>query len=122
MATGGEIQRPPAGRSDGRLRGDSHGRRQAPEPEPRWLSLEARDGHIEVGEAEAFDASATRRHDARGALLSALNRSRQSWAAWARAADVDPKDRTARRARDELERDGQAVKHADGTWTQPPTP
>lgn len=29
MATGGEIRRPPAGRTDGRLRGDSHGRRHA---------------------------------------------------------------------------------------------
>ena len=28
MATGGENRRPPAGRTDGRLRGDSHGRRQ----------------------------------------------------------------------------------------------
>jgi hypothetical protein len=32
MATGGENRRPPAGRTDGRLRGDPHGRRQTMYP------------------------------------------------------------------------------------------
>jgi transposase-like protein len=40
MATHGEKRWPPAGRSDGRLRGDSHGRRHSDVTLRHWLKEE----------------------------------------------------------------------------------
>ena len=88
----------------------------APEPEPRWIELEAGDGRILLSEAEPFEPASGRREDAGAALLAALNGQPTTWANWAREADMDPKNGTARRARDELRDRGLVHQGQDGLW------
>jgi hypothetical protein len=70
-----------------------------------------------VDETAAFHPSAGARDDAAEDLLAALDGQPTSWADWARNAGLDPKNGTARRARDWLLERGRVRQHEDGTWT-----
>jgi KaiC/GvpD/RAD55 family RecA-like ATPase len=89
------------------------------EADDRWLRLERDDatGVVLIDETEAFHPSAPVRKGAEDDLLAALDGHPTIWAAWAREAGLDPKDRTARRARDSLVERGRVVQDADGNWT-----
>jgi hypothetical protein len=94
--------------------------RPAPEPPPRWIALESRDGMVLLGETEPFEASrsgrpSNERDETADVLLAALNGQFTAWADWARAAGLDPKNGTARRAREELA-DAGLVRQAQGLW------
>jgi len=69
-----------------------------------------------LGEAEPFDPRAAPREAAEEELLAALDGHPMSWAAWAREAGLDPKDRTARRALDSASR---AAAHPPRRGRQP---
>jgi KaiC/GvpD/RAD55 family RecA-like ATPase len=92
------------------------------EADDRWLRIEAdRDlGLLLVDEAEAFHPSAGARDDAANDLLGALNDQSASWGEWARSAGRDPRNGTARRARDRLKDDGRVRQDEHGNWTVAP--
>jgi KaiC/GvpD/RAD55 family RecA-like ATPase len=91
------------------------------EADDRWVRIEAdrSRGLVLIDEAEPYKPSTGRPHTARDeteeVLLATLNGSFTSWSDWARAAGLDPKNGTARRARDELANRG-AVSTAQGLW------
>lgn len=90
--------------------------RPAPEPEPRWITLEARDGLIMLAEAEPFDASKPR--DAlRGTVLGLLSGTPQSGRSIAAAAGRPPDDGTVKRVLADLAGEGEAEKRDDG-WVR----
>ncbi len=92
--------------------------RPAPEPPPRWITLEATGSGILLGETEAFSAGTAKREGVKDELLAALGDEPASWADWVRAAGLDPKDGTARRARDDLEKTGAATKDDADRWAR----
>jgi hypothetical protein len=53
MATHGEIRWPSVGTFDGRLRGDSHGRRQAGTGRPTWTPAKTARGPASVADRES---------------------------------------------------------------------
>jgi predicted ATP-dependent serine protease len=91
------------------------------EADDRWLRIEAdrERGLLVVDETEAFHPSAGARDNAAENLLGALNSQPTNWADWARAAGLDPKNGTARRARDWLLERGRVCQDASGNWTVP---
>jgi hypothetical protein len=90
--------------------------RPAPEPEPRWISLESRDGVILLGEAEPYEGETSRpRDDVRDEVLDALSGIGRSERSIAKAVDL-PRT-TVQRVLKDLERDGRAFRGADG-WTR----
>ena len=93
----------------------------------RWVRLEAdrSRGLLLIDEAEAFVPSQggrprDERDCAADELLAALSGKFTAWPDWARAAGLDPKHGTARRARDELA-DRRLVIGAQGLWRKPGT-
>jgi len=95
--------------------------RPAPEPPPRWISLESQDGMVLLGEAEPYEGERGQaRAEAKEELLATLNGKFTVWGDWARAAGLDPKNGTARRARDELA-DAGLVRQAQGLWIRADT-
>ena len=92
------------------------------EADDRWLRIEAdrERGLLLVDETEAFHPSAGARDDAAEELLAALDGQPTSWADWARNTGLDPKNGTARRARDWLLERGRVRQHEDGNWTVAP--
>lgn len=92
--------------------------RFAQEADDRWLAINAdrERGLLFVEEAEAFRPAAGAREDAADVLLAALDQP-LSWPFWARAAGMDPKDGTARRAREKLRGEGLVETNAQGHWT-----
>jgi RecA-family ATPase len=90
--------------------------RPAPEPEQRWIALESNGEDIMLGEAQPFQARVAARDDAADDLLAALNGSPTTWAAWARDAGLDPKNGTARRARESLLQAGRVTRDDDEQW------
>ena len=78
------------------------------EAEDRWVRIEAdrARGLLMIDEADPYKPSTGRPPTARDetgeVLLAAVDGSFAAWADWARAAGLDPKNGTARRARDEL--------------------
>jgi KaiC/GvpD/RAD55 family RecA-like ATPase len=89
------------------------------EAEDRWLRIEAdRElGVLLIGETDAFHPSAPARESAEEELLASLNGHPTSWAKWARDAGLDPKNGTARRARDRLVDRGRVRQDEHGNWT-----
>jgi hypothetical protein len=87
--------------------------RPAPEPEPRWISLESRDGMVLLGEVEPYEAD-RRRDELRDQILALLTRSAQPQAGIARAIGRKPSDGTVRRVLKDLEDDGLAHKRPEG--------
>lgn len=92
------------------------------EADDRWVRIEAdrSRGLLLIDEAEPYVPSQggrprDQRDDVSNGLLAALNGKPTTWATWARTADVDPKDRTARRARDQLAQQGM-VEQVAGGW------
>ena len=92
--------------------------RPAPEPEPRWITMEAGDGVILLGEAEPFEGEGARKRDElRDEVLSTLAGIAQSRARIARAVDRDAGDSTVRRVLQDLAKEGLAEKRPDG-WAR----
>jgi len=96
--------------------------RVAPEPDTRWIALEAREGRVFVGEADPFAGSehAPSQEEAiaqRFAQLAPGGTMR--WGELCAAAGVPPEHGTAKRARDRAVREGWLVKHAHGTYGAP---
>jgi putative DNA primase/helicase len=89
------------------------------EADDRWLRIEAdrEIGALLIDETDPFHPSAPARENAADQLLAALNGHPTTWADWARDAGLDPKDRTARRARDELRAHDRVKQDAGGHWT-----
>ena len=89
------------------------------EADDRWLRIEAdRDlGQLLVGETDPFHPTAGARDDAAEDLLGALNGQPMGWGVWARAAGLDPRHGTARRARDSLLERGRVKQDERGDWT-----
>jgi hypothetical protein len=93
--------------------------RPAPEPEPRWISLESRDGLILLGEAEPFEGEVGRKRDElREDVLVTLTAISQSRARIARAVGRNPGDTTVLRVLQDLETEGLALQRGDG-WVKP---
>lgn len=88
--------------------------RPAAEPPTRWLTIEANDGRIVLGETEGYTPEAPAREEAEANLLAALNGHSTQWQEWARDAGFDPKNGTARRARDQLQQDGKVFTDGKG--------
>lgn len=86
----------------------------------RWLRIEAdrAKGLLLIGPAEPFAARAGARDSAEEALIAAMPDAPATFAAWARAAGLDPKHGTARRARDHLA-DAGTVQAVQGLWVAP---
>jgi len=90
------------------------------EAEDRWLRLEAdrERGLLLIDSTEPYvPERAAPRLGMRERLLSTVGSTPLSWAAWARAAEVDPKHGTARRARDDLAAAGDVQQLEDG-WAR----
>ena len=91
------------------------------EADDRWVRIEAdrARGLVLIDEAKPFVPSQggrPRERDGTAAdLLEALDGEFTPWPDWARAAGLDPQDRTARRARDDLADRGLVV-GAQGLW------
>jgi KaiC/GvpD/RAD55 family RecA-like ATPase len=88
------------------------------EADDRWLRIEAdrRLGLLLVDETDAFHPSAGARNEAAEELLAALNGQPTGWGAWARAAGLDPRNGTARRARAGLLERGRITQDERGNW------
>lgn len=86
----------------------------------RWLRIEAdrSRGLLLIDPAEPFKARTGARDDAEDALLGALPVEPSTFAAWARAAGLDPKHGTTRNARDKLADNGHALA-VHGLWVHP---
>jgi KaiC/GvpD/RAD55 family RecA-like ATPase len=86
------------------------------EADDRWLRIEAdRElGALLIDETEAFRPDAPARSEAADRLLAALNGHSTQWQEWARDAGLDPKNGTARRARDQLQHDGKVTTDGQG--------
>jgi hypothetical protein len=86
-----------------------------------WVRIEAdrARGLVLIDEAQPFvppqGGRPRERDDTAGELLAALGDTFTAWPDWARAAGLDPSDRTARRARDDLA-DDRLVTCAQGLW------
>lgn len=120
----------------GRERDDPHARtrrrlscwkcRLAPEPEPRWLTLEAHAGRVLIGSSERpVDplAGATREDDlARRLAEVAAERGPLRWGELCDAAGVKPGAGTSSRARDRAIDAGTLARLAHGTYGPPPEP
>jgi KaiC/GvpD/RAD55 family RecA-like ATPase len=91
------------------------------EANDRWLRIEAdrERGLLLVDEAEPFRPTMAKRDDAAADLLAELNGQPLSWSEWATSAGLDPKNGTARRARDGLFEAGSVVRDGD-KWTSAP--
>jgi AAA domain len=89
------------------------------EADDRWLRIEAdRElGALLIDEAEAFRPMSPARSEAAANLLAALNGHSTQWQEWARDAGYNPKNGTARRARDELQAAGRVANDGKG-WTR----
>lgn len=87
------------------------------EADDRWLRIEQNLQHkrLHVEQAEPFRPHAGAKESGKDQLLSSLV-GVMSWPDWARAAGFDPKNGTARRARDELEAEA-LVRQVAGGWT-----
>jgi len=92
--------------------------RPAPEPEPRWISLEARDGRILLAEAEPFEGESQRPRNAhRVQVLAALGGIPRSERSIATATDL-PRT-TVQRVLADLAEESLALQGAEG-WTSTP--
>jgi hypothetical protein len=91
--------------------------RPAQEAEDRWLSLEARDGRIVIGETEPYDGAGRRRDQLRDEVLDAVTGIAQSRARIARAVGRESNDGTVGRVLKDLEGEGLVVKRNDG-WAR----
>jgi KaiC/GvpD/RAD55 family RecA-like ATPase len=89
------------------------------EADDRWLRIEADPefGVLLIDETDPFHPSAPARESAEEELLASLNGHPTSWAQWARDAGLDPKNGTARRARDRLVDRGRVRQDENGNWT-----
>jgi hypothetical protein len=91
--------------------------RPAAKPPPLWFSIEPQlNGGILISEAEPFEPRASARESAEAALLGSLNGQPTTWATWAKAAGLDPKHGTARRARDRLVERSRVKQDEQGNW------
>lgn len=97
--------------------------RVAPEPDGRWIALEAREGRVFVGEADPFAGSehAPSQEEAIAQRFAQLAAERGAirWGQLCAAAAVSPEHGTAKRARDRAIREGGLVRHAHGTYGTP---
>lgn len=97
--------------------------RLAPEPAPRWLTLEARDGRVLIGDAEPYAATppAGSREDDLAQRLAeiAAERGPLRWGELCAAAGVRPSTGTANRARERAIQAGTLAKLAHGTYGPP---
>lgn len=90
------------------------------EADDRWLRIEAdRDlGALLIDATDPYRPEAPARNEAAAKLLAALNGHPTQWVEWAHDAGFDPRNGTARRARDELHAAGTVTNDGKG-WTRP---
>ena len=100
--------------------------RPAAKPDPKWWRITFADGLLDLAPVDPFEGGSGRRAPVREEqseqLLDALTVAGPilSWAAWARAAEVDPKHGTPRRARNLLLDQGLAVEDTGGGYRAAP--
>lgn len=98
--------------------------RLAPEPEPRWLTLEAHDGRVVIGSAEqpADPVAGPTREDDLAQRLGeiAAERGPSRWGELCAAAGANPGTGTSNRARDRALQAGALVRLGHGTYGPPP--
>ncbi len=92
--------------------------RYGPEADDRWVRIETDEAHglLLIDECDPYHPSGEQREGIKDRLLAGLTATAITWAAWAKTVDLDPKDRTARRARDGLLADGLVDRTAEGGW------
>jgi AAA domain-containing protein len=98
--------------------------RLAPEPEPRWIALEAHAGRVLIGSAEPYAATTagpSREDDLAQRLADiAAARGPLRWAELCSAAGIKPGNGTSSRARDRAIEAGTLARLAHGTYGPPP--
>lgn len=92
--------------------------RPAPEPEPRWLTLEHDGQRVLLGEAEPYEHERPTpvSDQVTADVLAVLNGKAMTLADVARGAGRNPKDRTVRRVLDSLVASGEAFRTPEGLW------